>query len=39
MEKIKEEIQKGKNALESLISLQSHQKINLIYNFNIDLNK
>ena len=39
MEKIKEEIQKGKNAFESLISLQSQQKIYLIYDFDINLDK
>ena len=39
MEKIKEEIQKGKSAFESLLSLQSQQKIYLIYDFDIDLDK
>ena len=39
MEKIKEEIQKGKVAFESLLSLQTHQKIYLIYDFDIDLDK
>ena len=39
MEKIKEEIQKVKNAFESLILLQSHHKIYLTYTYEIDFNK
>ena len=39
MEKIKEELQKGKKIFESLISLQSFQKIYLYYNCNINLDK
>ena len=39
MEKIKEEIQKGKSLFESLILLQSLQKIYLTYSYEIDFNK
>ena len=39
MQKIKEEIQKAKNTFESLISLKSQQKIYLVYNFDIDIDK
>ena len=39
MKKIKEEIQKAKDTLESLISLKSQQKIYLVYDFDIDINK
>ena len=39
MEKIKEELEKAKQTFESLLSLQSQQKIYLIYDYDINLDK
>lgn len=39
MEKIKEELEKAKQTFESLLSLQSQQKIYLIYDYDINLDE